>query len=100
LSSRRRDGAGLCRPTSCLAKAWTFEQLKATKIVVAYDGTPQSSDPFATQDNWNIKKIHIDAQSPVQHLSMCVLDASADPYLARLRQDNPSFTLSDLPSTC
>ena len=84
-----------------------LDELKATKIDLVYNGDPHAAvnakksleANFDTFDNWNVNRVRITAQSPVQHQETCLLDVKGSP-LVRMKETNSSFRLTDVMSSC
>jgi hypothetical protein len=85
-------------PPCILPSNMTYDQLKSTRIELAYNGAAGVGD-WGTYDNWNVNEVRIDAQNPTQHLDTCLFDTIGYP-LVRLTGSLGSFVLSDTPSTC
>lgn len=91
------DNNSLHTPPACtLSPARSMSDLRNAVIVLRYDGSPFPSDPFVTafhtQDNWDVREVHIIALSLRDKSPVCLLDQSGNP-LVRLTGDQPGFLL-------
>jgi hypothetical protein len=88
-------------PAKCgLTSPLTLNQLKATKLVLEYDGNPGAVLPTADDvvlaaghdtDNWKVNAVHISAIAPGQP-RQCLIDAKGNP-LVELRGNSRIFEL-------
>lgn len=82
-------------PPCRLRKPMSLADLKQVRISLQME----SSIVGASNDNWNINRIVVDAYNPGSADKACVFNVSGNP-LARLTGDQPEVTISDFPSAC
>ena len=95
-------------PACELPRAMRLGQLKTVKIDLVYSGDPHAAVNqkkgayefnFDTFDNWDVNRVRVVAQNPVQHQEICVADVKGDP-LVRLKETNTSFRITDAMRSC
>ena len=85
-------------PQCILPSPMTFEQLKATNVVLAYDGWSHLN--FGQNfDNWNVNRVRIEALDQ-QNGQRCLRDVAGYPLLVRLKGNNTQMDLTQTGSTC
>jgi len=91
-------------PLCFMASPKTYDELKLTKMSLAYNGHPGQGDvglqTFAhNMDNWNVNSVRIEAKNILSHTRRCLIDMKGRP-LVRMTKSLDRYDLKQNSSGC